>query len=174
MRSKVCQRRLRWITGQGRKKKKKKNSRLVDDHHHPIPAVLPLGAVDPERVGAVDPDGVGRDHAHGGAGRGRQVARVEARDVGVHRDGLTRLVEGGLCDGVVAGVELELHVLAGLRGQLLWRVGQAAILRDGDDPGSLRCGSVSSSSLHRVRMIRRPGQGTYRTPGSRERRGRAS
>ena len=96
-----------------------------------------LGAVQPQRVGVVDLDGVGRDHAHGGAGRGGEEARVEARGVAVHGHGLARLVKGGLRDGVVAGVELELHKLARLRDQLVGRVGQAAVLGDGDDPGAL-------------------------------------
>ena len=115
------------------------NSRLVDDHHHAVLAVLALGAVEPQRVGAVDLDGVGREHAHRGAGGGGLEARVEARDVAVHGDGLARLVEGRLRDGVVACVELELHELAGLRDQLVGRVGQAAVLGDGDDPGFLGC-----------------------------------
>lgn len=120
------------------------NSRLIDDHHHALLAVVALGAVQPQRVGVVDLDGVGRDHAHRGARRHGQEARVEARDVAVHADGLARLVEGGLCDGVVAGVELELHKLARLGGQPVGGVGQATILGDRDDPRLLGwCLSVS-------------------------------
>ena len=61
-----------------------------------------LGAVDPQRVGVVDLDRVGWDHAHGGARGGGLVARVEARSVAVHRDGLARRVKGRLRNRVVA------------------------------------------------------------------------
>ena len=136
------------------------DSRLVDNHHHAVGAVLALGAVQPQRVGVVDLDRVGRDHALGGAGRNREEARVEARDVAVLGDGLARRIKGRLRDGVVAGVELELHKLAGLGRELVWRVGQAAVLGDGDDPGCLSWAGLASclvpSSLF----------GTHRMPGS--------
>ena len=105
--------------------------------------MLALGAVEPQGGAGVDLDGVGGEHALRGArGRGEE-ARVEAREVAVLSDGLARLVEGRLSDGVVARVELELDELAGLRDQLVGRVGQAAVLGDGDDPGFLGWWRVS-------------------------------
>ena len=62
---------------------------------------------------------------------------MEARDVAVHGDGLAGVVKGRLRDGVVAGVELELHKVADLRRDLLGREGLAAVAGDSDDVGGL-------------------------------------
>jgi len=111
------------------------NSRLVDDHDVTVLAVAVLGAVDPDGSGAVDHDGVDGDHAHGGAGGDGQEARVEARHVAVRRDGLARVVKGGLGDGVVARGELELHRLAGGHAQVVGLVRSRAVLGHDDDVG---------------------------------------
>ncbi len=149
---------------------KEANSRLVDDHHHAALAVLALGAVQPQRGAGVDLDGVGREHALRGARGGGEEARVEAREVAVLGDGLARLVEGRLRDRVVARVELELDELAGLRDQLVGRVGQTAVLGDGDDPGFLGWWRVNIPLSVSAPLVS-PGD-TYQRPGSRERRGR--
>ena len=118
-------------------------SLLIDDHDHAILAVPALDAVQPHGVGRVDLDGVGGDHAHAGRGGGGLEARVEARDVGVHGDGLAGGVKVGLRDGVVARQELELHEFAGVDADVVGRKGQGAVARDLDDGCSLRWGGVS-------------------------------
>lgn len=87
-----------------------------------------LGAVDPERGGVVDLDGVGGDHASGLRGSDGHEARVEASHVAHDAvDGLARLVEGGLGDGVVASNELELHHVACSGLDVVGRVGQRVV-----------------------------------------------
>lgn len=104
-----------------------------------------LSAVEPEGVGVVDLDGVGGDHAHRGRGGHGLEAGVEAGSVAVHGDGLAWLVEGGLSDGVVASEELELDKLAWGGLDVVGGKGEAAVLRNGDNPGSLGGGQARES-----------------------------
>lgn len=87
--------------------------------------MLALRAVDPHGGRAVDHDGVGGRGGRGG-GDGHE-ARVEASRVGVQRDGLARLVEGRLRDGVVGGCELELHHVALGGDEVVGEVGERAV-----------------------------------------------
>lgn len=96
------------------------NSLLVDDHGHSTLAVLGLAAVQPQGLLVLDFDGVSGDHAHGHAGLDRHVTRVDALNARVDvANRNTRVVKGGLCDGVVSCPELELHHGAGLCCDLL-------------------------------------------------------
>lgn len=96
--------------------------RLVNDHDHAVLAVRSGGAVQPDGVGVVDTDGVNWDLAHGGAGGERNVTRVDAGHV-LHglADGLARVVEGRLCNGVVATHEHELNHVASTSGDFVGR-----------------------------------------------------
>lgn len=117
------------------------DSLLIDDHDHAALAVLALGAVQPDGLRVVDHDGVGGDHARL-LGRGcGLVAGVEAGDVGHDgADGSARLVECRLCHGVVACHELELHHLARVGLDVVWRVHERVVgSGDGDDLDFLRC-----------------------------------
>lgn len=81
---------------------------LVNDQVHALLAMRALGAVHPDGSGVVDLDGI-RGGLSGALGN-----ELEAREEALHGgvvvgDGLARLVEGRLRDGVVSGGELELH-----------------------------------------------------------------
>jgi hypothetical protein len=115
--------------------------------------VLALGAVDPDGRGAGDVDGVSGRHAHGGAGGGGLEARVEARGVAVHRDGLARVVEGRLRRRVVAGHELELDAVADGRLEALGGVLQRAVDADGDYPVLLGCPTLLALLLASALLV---------------------
>lgn len=80
------------------------------------------GAVQPDGVGVVDTNGVDGDLSHGGASRERNEAGMDAGHV-LHglADGLARVVEGRLGNGVVATHEHELNHVASTSGDLVGR-----------------------------------------------------
>lgn len=116
--------------------------RLINNHNHPILTMLSLRTIQPQWRRIIHLDRERRKHALLDARSSRHEARVEPRSVAVRGGRLARRVKGRLRDCVVAGVELELDVLAGLRGDLLGRVGQAAVSGDRDDPGFLGGGEA--------------------------------
>ena len=80
-----------------------------------------LRAVEPDGRCVINHDGVCRCRGRGA--RYGHEARVEThRAWGVQRDRLAWLREGGLCNGVVVGRELELHHVADVRLNVVGRV----------------------------------------------------
>ena len=79
----------------------------IDDANHTSLAMLCLGAVIPHRLGILDRNGECRNHRR--IRRRGHKPREEPRDVRHDIvDGFARVREGGLHDGVVLGVKLEL------------------------------------------------------------------
>ena len=80
---------------------------LVDDHGHSTLAMLALGAVKPHRSGVIDFNGPYRRGCC--AGGDRHEARVDTRCIGVEGNGLARVIEVRLSDGVICGRKLKLY-----------------------------------------------------------------
>jgi len=122
--------------------------------------MLALGAVEPHRLCVLDHDSVGGRVS--GCGRDGHEARVDTGDVGVHGNRLARLVEGGLCDGVICRRKLKLHHVAFSRGKRVRGVLEGSICAadfddmDGDTAGGVGCkgaadaqsGECESSKVH--------------------------
>lgn len=119
---------------------RKRSSLLIDDHGHALLAMGALRAVDPDRSEVLDGNSV--RGSVGSVSSDGHEARVEAGDIAVHADGLARLVEGGLSNGVVSCGELELHHISHGSLQVVGGEAEAAGLgANGDDVdiGVLRC-----------------------------------
>jgi hypothetical protein len=97
--------------------------------------MLALGAVQPNWLLVGNHDGVHRPLSRRCAGGNRHEARVDARHVAEHRDGLAWLIECRLAHGVIAGQVLELHSTADGHLNVVGRVGQCSVGTDEDGNG---------------------------------------
>lgn len=119
---------------------------LIDDQGHALFAVGALAAEEPHRLGVVDHDGKDGNLALGYTGGDGLVRREDTQGAGVDLlDGLARVVEVGLGDGVVTSKELELDHGARLSLDLLGPELEASgvvdgVAADGDDLDVDGCG----------------------------------